>query len=95
LHLRGETVRYDPGEQRLRACRAVVPAPLKDGVLRLRVLLDRAGIELCAGGGEADVSGVFFPREDNRTVSLQVAGPAARVRRMVVRELASIYDAER
>jgi sucrose-6-phosphate hydrolase SacC (GH32 family) len=92
FQLRGETLQYDAREQRLRAVRAVVPAPMKDGRLQLRVLLDRTSIEVFVNGGQADASGVFFPLDDNRTLSLKVAGAPAKVRKLEIRELRSIYD---
>jgi len=48
----------------------------------------RMGIE---AQGEVDMSGVFFPNPDAKTISLKVEGGPVRIRRLVVHELRSIW----
>jgi len=68
-------------------------APLEcpDGRLHLRVLLDRASIEVFANQGAVDMSGVFYPRADNRRLVLAVEGGPAQLARLQVHELRSVW----
>jgi levanbiose-producing levanase len=79
--------------EKLRLLRADPALKLKNGRLSLRVLMDRTSIEAFANGGEVDASGVFFPDMADRTLSLTVEGGPARIYRLVVHELRSIWPA--
>jgi sucrose-6-phosphate hydrolase SacC (GH32 family) len=57
------------------------------------VLIDRTSIEAFVNGGEVDASGVYFPNMADPTLSLTVEGGSARIRRLVVHELRSIWPA--
>ncbi|MCC6355863.1 MAG: glycoside hydrolase family 32 protein [Verrucomicrobiae bacterium] len=92
LTLRGEPVEYDVKERRLKAFGVYAPVACPDGRLHLRVLLDRASIEVFANGGEADLSGIFFPDPENREMSLVAEGGAATLDRLDIRELQSVWQ---
>ena len=91
LNLRGEEIAYDAKTKKLSAFGRTVPLALTDGRLALRVLLDRTSIELFGNRGEVTHSGVFYPDPANRDLSLMVQGGAARIERLAVRELKSIW----
>ena len=94
LSLRGEEIVYDPKAGKLKVRdRAVSIAPM-DGRLVLRVLLDRTSIELFASRGEVTHSIAFFPNPTNHDLALTVEGGAAKVHRLVVHELKSIWTHE-
>jgi iduronate 2-sulfatase len=87
LNLRGEEIVYDVKGGKLKVRdRALSLAPL-DGRLVLRILLDRTSIELFANRGEVTHSIAFFPDPANHQIALNAEGGAAKVPRLVVREL--------
>lgn len=93
LALRGEEITYDVPNQKLKVRdRALSLAPV-DGKLVLRTLLDRTSIELFGNRGEVTHSLAFFPDPANRELSLQAVGGTARIQRLSVRELQSIWPA--
>lgn len=91
LGCRGAELTYDVKSQKLRLLRADPVLSLTNGRLALRVLIDRTSIEAFASAGEVDVSGVYFPRADDRRLSLGVQGGQANIRRLVVHELKPIW----
>jgi len=91
LSLRGTEILYEVKGQKLKAFgRALAVAPT-DGKLVLRVLLDRTSIELFGNQGDVTHSGIFFADPANRALVLTVEGGTAQIRRLVVRELKSIW----
>jgi sucrose-6-phosphate hydrolase SacC (GH32 family) len=94
LKCRSAELSYDVKSGKLRLLRADPTFKLKDGRLSLRVLIDRTSIEAFVNGGEVDASGVYFPDMADQTLSLTVEGGPARIHRLVVRELRSIYDGQ-
>jgi len=94
LKLRGTTITYDVTKSKLRVFdRSLDLAPVA-GKLHLRALLDRTSIELFANHGEVTHAVVFFPDPANRAVAVTIAGGAAHLQRLWVRELRSQYTAE-
>lgn len=71
LHLRGQQVKYAGGAFHYAGHQ--IPAPAVDGKVALRVLVDRASVELFANGGAAAAAFYAKPVADNRDISL--AGP--------------------
>jgi sucrose-6-phosphate hydrolase SacC (GH32 family) len=49
----------------------VIPAPIVDGTVKLRVLVDRASLELFVNDGQAAASFVVVPEADNRKISIE------------------------
>ena len=91
LTLRGEEMVYDAAKQTLRAFGRTAPLVSVEGRLRLDVLLDRTSSEVFGNAGEMDLSGVIYPDPADKSVALAVRGGAARIRRLMVRELKSIW----
>ena len=74
--------------------RRAIPAPEVDGKVKLRVLVDRASLELFANDGAANASFTVIPDARNRDISL--AGDAAtRIPSLEVNELKSIWAEEK
>ena len=87
LCLRGEQIGYDAQAGKLKAFgRSLALRPV-EGVLHLRVLLDRTSIELFANQGEVTHSGIFFPAPDDHVLALTVEGGSAQIQRLSVHEL--------
>ncbi|MCX6898846.1 MAG: glycoside hydrolase family 32 protein [Verrucomicrobia bacterium] len=93
LKCRSAELSYDVKSAKLRLLRADPTLKLKDNRLSLRVLIDRTSIEAFVNGGEADVSGVYFPDMADQTLSLTVEGGAVRIHRLIVHELRPIWPA--
>jgi len=67
-----------------------IPAPLVDGKVTLRALVDRASLELFVNGGQAAASFVVVPKADNRAVSIEGDNDLV-IESLVVNELKSIW----
>jgi len=92
LDFRGTEVLYDVAAKKLKAFgKALDLAPVA-GRLHVRVLIDRTSIELFANHGDVTHAGVFFPSPENRRYVLEVAGGAAQLDRLEIRQLKSIWD---
>jgi sucrose-6-phosphate hydrolase SacC (GH32 family) len=89
--LRGDPVVYDVRKKTLTMFRTTAPLAAVDGRLVLRLLVDRTSIEVFANHGAMDMSGVFFPSPANKRFELSVQGGEARIGRLVVHELRSIW----
>lgn len=70
--------------------RRAVPAPEVDGKVTLRVLVDRASLELFVNGGQAAASFVIVPAADNRTISIE-GNALPKIGALVVNELKSSW----
>jgi fructan beta-fructosidase len=92
LALRGTPLVFDARRQTLTLFERTAPLVPAAGRVALRVLVDRTSIEVFAQQGAVGISGVFFPRPADREFTLTVAGGPARLARLEVRELCSVWD---
>jgi len=69
-----------------------VPAESIDGQVKLRVLVDRASLELFVNDGLAAASFVVVPAADNRTIRLE-GKPTQKITSITVNELKSAWEA--
>jgi len=91
--VRGTELVYDARKQELRCLDKTAPLAPVDGRIRLRLLVDRASIEIFANDGRIYMPmGVLLPRED-RSLALFARGGDARVARLAVHGLKSAWDA--
>lgn len=74
LDLRGTKLMYDGAKQTLTCKDVSAPLKLGDGVLRLRVLVDRGSVEVFASGGRVALSVAAIPDEKNRKLDLVATG---------------------
>jgi len=86
LDIRGERLAYSTTERKLNALGSA-PLELKDGVLRLRVLVDRTSLETFARDGQVTLSSCFLPPADNKRLRVFTDGGSAKVRSLRVTEL--------
>ena len=84
--IRGETVAYSTTNKRLNALGSA-PLALKDGVLRLRILVDRTSLETFANDGEATLSSCFLPPANNKSLEAFTEGGSVRIRSLRVTQL--------
>jgi fructan beta-fructosidase len=85
--LRGMTVKYDAARQELSCNGNTAPLKPVDGRIRLRMMVDRASIDVFGNDGRVYMPvGVIVP-PDNRTLVLYAKGGRAEIRRLEVFEL--------
>lgn len=100
LTIRGIFVRYVPaqralyvGEQVTHHPDMVAPLLLPDDALRLRILVDRASVEVFADQGQVVLTRNIFPPADRRALSLTALGGPIHVAEVTVHTLASALEA--
>jgi sucrose-6-phosphate hydrolase SacC (GH32 family) len=86
LEVRGQRVAYSAADRKLTSLGSA-PLELKDGALRLRVLVDRTSLETFADGGRVALSGCFLPPANNKRLRVFAEGGSVRVRHLRVTEL--------
>ena len=89
--VRGERIVYNRESGELWCGGKKAPLTVADGRLRLRVLIDRASIEVFADQGQVAITHGFWPNPENRSLSLEVAGGAANVRKIRLHALRSAW----
>jgi fructan beta-fructosidase len=91
LSLRGVPVVYDRKKQEVSCRGKSVPLRPRDGLVRLRLLVDRGSVELFGNDGEVALSvGVLVP-VDTRSLSLSARGGTAGLDALAVAELVSAW----
>jgi fructan beta-fructosidase len=70
-----------------------IPAPTIDGKVKLRILVDRASLELFVNDGQAAASFVVVPSVNNRSISIQSADDL-KVQSLIVNEVKSAWANE-
>lgn len=73
------------------AARHAAPIALRDGAIRLRILVDRSSVTVFAGDGELTLTSQVFPRAGSDGVALFAEGGAAALRALQLWPLASIW----
>lgn len=73
--------------------RRAIPAPAVDGKVTLRVLVDRASLELFVNDGQAAASFAMIPDPGNRTIAFE-GNAAMKIESLVVNELKSAWPAK-
>ena len=89
--VRGVPISYDAAKQELVVNGHRAAAPLRDGKVELRILVDRTVFEVFANGGLTYVPMPVIPEAENRQVSVTAKGGAARLPRFDVYEMRSIW----
>ena len=91
LRLRGFDITYDADAESLTSCGTATHLRPMDGVVRLRVLLDRTSIEVYANDGRVYIPRVVFPDHDNRSIAMSCRGGTTTARFIRVHELKSSW----
>ena len=89
--LRGATVAYDVAAKKLTALgRSATLQPI-DGKIRLRMLLDRASLEVFGNLGQVSLTSCFLPPQDNLKLEIHAKGGPAEVVSLAAYELRSVW----
>jgi fructan beta-fructosidase len=92
FNLRGVPVSYDVKQQQVSVQGHKAGLKLVDGKIRLRLLVDRASIDVFGNDGRLYMPmGVIVP-ENNRTLEIYAKGGAARINSLEVYELKSAWE---
>jgi fructan beta-fructosidase len=91
LNLRGMPVVYDVERQKLLCCDRTAPLKAPGGRLRLRILLDRASIEIFAAGGLVYMPLAVIPEDNDRSCFLLSRGGRGKAVNVDVFKLYSIW----
>ena len=90
--VRGATIRYDAKKQELAVNDHRVPAPLRAGKQRLKILCDRTGLEVFASDGLTYVPMPFQPKADDLALNISATGGAVKFSTLDVHELRSAWS---
>ncbi len=91
LDARGNLVTYDFRSGRLHSAGSEVPLEPTGGKIELRVLLDRLSLETFANRGEVSITNIVRQGLGKPHLSLRTTGGTARIDRLEVRPLDSIW----
>jgi sucrose-6-phosphate hydrolase SacC (GH32 family) len=91
LEVHGVAVVYDTQGQSLRCKDHSVEMPLENGRLDLRILVDRASLEVFAGGGRVYLPLSLVYPEGRQDLSLTASGGSAWLERLELRKLRCIW----
>lgn len=96
LDIRGRKIEYDATEKRIALDGIKAPLELADGVLDLRVVLDRTSIEIFAQGGEVQICKVFRPKADieYKGILIKAEGGNATLENAKIWPLKSVWNNE-
>jgi len=87
--VRGTELRYSAADAAFACLGKRIPAPAREGRLRLRMLVDRTSIELFVPPGRVSASFCFLPAPDTAPIELSVQGGGAVLSTLAIHELTS------
>jgi sucrose-6-phosphate hydrolase SacC (GH32 family) len=90
--LRGETVMYTAADRKLSCLGKSAELVPVNGRIKLRILLDRASIEIFGNDCRIPMSFCFLPKPDDQTLALSASGGSARLISLTVHELHSAWS---
>jgi sucrose-6-phosphate hydrolase SacC (GH32 family) len=91
LIVRGVKIAYDTQQQQIIVTEQRAAAPLRDGKQRIRIYVDRVGLEVFASDGIAYVPMPIKPVAGAREVSVAANGGKVKVTQFDVHDLKSIW----
>ena len=74
LELRGHKYEFDIAAKTMTYGEVVAPLAVVDGVVTLRIVLDRASIEIFVNDGESQIAACFVPQDENDAPILRTTG---------------------
>lgn len=91
--IRGTQIEYDQTKQELRNGDIVAPLSLSpDRDLKLRILVDRASIEVFADKGQLVITNCFLPPYEDTSISLETQGNELKLNELQLHSLKSMYS---
>ncbi len=91
LTVRGTEMRFDVSEKAMYCLGLDMPLHMAGGRIRLRILVDRASLEIFANGGQATMTTCFLPRSDELPLCLFTLAGSCRAVTLEVHELRSAW----
>jgi len=91
----GGKVRYLVKEKLLESCGTRAELPPEANRVELRILLDRASIEVFGNRGAVSLTRCMLPNDSQRPLSIAAVGGKARLARLTVHKVKSIWPDER
>jgi sucrose-6-phosphate hydrolase SacC (GH32 family) len=92
LTIRGTPLAFEAERNELKLLDKSAPLQPTDGKIRLRVLVDRASIEVFANDGLVTMSSCFVPPDNAKSVPLSLSGDGATIRSLDVWTLKSCWE---
>ncbi len=89
--IRGETLSYAPGRQKLALMSTEAPLAPSGSTVRLRLIIDRNSIEVYANQGEVTFTKLFYPDQKNLDLEFFARGGPALIVSMEIYRLESIW----
>jgi fructan beta-fructosidase len=93
FRIRGRTVAYNVSDKEKRLSSAGLSAAMamQKGRIRLRILVDRASIEVFGNDGEIVIPNCFVPDPANRELAVYALGGTAKIASLTVRPVRSVW----
>lgn len=91
FNLRGIPLTYDPTASELRIKDVKAPLAAEEGLVKLRILLDRGSVEVFGNDGRVAISVGIAPEAANRSLGVRSIRGAARLKSLEVFELESAW----
>jgi len=91
LLIRGQKIEYTAADKQLTALGRTAPLPPLAGRVKLRILVDRASVEVFADDGLVQMATCFVPPADDRALAAYAQGGDARLPRLEIWELKSTW----
>jgi len=91
FNLRGVAVRYDVAKQELACGANHGPLPQVGGRIRLRILVDRASVDIFGNDGRLYLPMGMLLRPEDRSLGLEARGGEARIASLIVHDLKSAW----
>lgn len=92
LMVRGEEITYRVKEQTLTALGRTAPLHTEQNRLRLRLLVDRASLEVYGNEGKVSLTSCFTPHPKDQELALFARGGEAKLRSVRIRSLRSAWQ---
>lgn len=92
LDIKGNAVRYDVRRKTLDSCGSSAPLPPRDGIVEIRILVDRLSIEAFGNHGEVSITNVARQDDTRPHLAIRAIGGSAHIVTMDVHKLRSIWD---
>ena len=89
--IRGNKIQYSVAEKTITSLGRKAPLSVKDGKVKLELLVDRTSIELFGNAGRVQMATCFLPDLANRSIGVFAEGGEAKIVSLKVYELKSAW----
>jgi sucrose-6-phosphate hydrolase SacC (GH32 family) len=92
IRARGQEIRYTMQNQTVTCLGRSAPLTPEENTIRLRVLVDRASLEVFGNGGRVSLTSCFLPEEHERGLEIYTVGSTTKLLSLKVRQLRSVWN---